>query len=1312
MNKLRKTLLILFATMTAVFAPLAMNAQTNGNWIDQRETTWGSDYENTSSFTISTAGQLAQLAYMVNNGSSFENKTITLTDYIDLAGLYWTPIGNDDNDFRGSFEGGNKTISNLTINNTAQYQGLFGSLASAFVMNVNLVDCNITAGSFTGGIAGDAGWTTISNCSVSGEIHSAGTSSHNYGGIVGNVSGSSYGNLIIVGNTNTASVSATENGYAVGGIVGYFGRTTKFRNNFSTGVVSGSDYVGTLIGMIDEDDYNEFTNNCYPANANLTGAVGSSDASTGHDIEGASVGFTITAGQDVTISLPDPVKTYNNVAYYMSSVEVSTTGFTVPQGNHFTGYSVNSGSISNAGLMVGSHTLTGATENVTISGTYAEGEPTDFSNLISIEVEDATYDGQAHLQEPVVMMGNTTLTKNVDYAVSYSGACINAGKYTLTVTGIGMYTGSKTATFNVLPYNINNDNVQIKNVVNMGYDWDPSTYEPIFYVYYTGSDITFNAADVEVAIRVNYSYTNLTPNTDFTISIDPSPVHDVGNYTLNVNGEGNYTGTKSLSFSVVYSAPHDITVTNTATTATLTWSDENTPLRWEVEYRIYDLSAPHDIYYPFEIVGIVSSDTKSITLTGLIPESEYMVRVRGIYSDSQSQWSYERVMFETSTKITIGESESGTEYLPTTTDSLYAVSQQIYTASEIGQAGTIATIEFLSDVWGDNPITRNVDVYMVHTNKTAFADDSDWISVTGNDKVFSGEVGFYSWTTIILSTPFSYNGSDNLAIIVHDKTGSTDNSTPFGCFATESNQALFVSGSTDYDLTSMSGVTGTLASSKNQIRLLMPDKIISTAGNWNVDANWNPSGVPTSSDVAIVNANVTIPSGCIAQASIVSVGNGSLTIEEGGQLICSNAAPVTVKKTIGAWTTAPVGGWYFIASPLKENLMPSEVNNMLTDEVEVPYSFDLYRLNGTTWENYHQHNDGGSVEPYYPGGGGIGGGLTPINPGGSGGDVFYLKNGIGYLYANASAKTLSFTGSTKPYNANYYITLSEGFNLVGNPYTFDAYINGPYYKMNASGTAVELVTDNAAIAPCTGVVVEAESTGNVTFTKSPASETTLNNGFLNITVAPANLRASAGSAAIDKAIVSFNKGNQLGKFYFGTQAANLYIPQGTEEYAIANAEAQGEMPVNFKANQDGQYTITVSPEGVEMSYLHLVDNMTGADVDLLALRQAQGSASYTFTAKTTDYESRFRVVFSICEDANGDNDSFAFISNGEIRLLVETLPETSLQMVDMMGRVVVSVGDVSGDVSGNVSTNGIPTGVYVLRLINGNNVKTQKIVVK
>jgi hypothetical protein len=104
-------------------------------------------------------------------------------------------------------------------------------------------------------------------------------------------------------------------------------------------------------------------------------------------------------------------------------------------------------------------------------------------------------------------------------------------------------------------------------------------------------------------------------------------------------------------------------------------------------------------------------------------------------------------------------------------------------------------------------------------------------------------------------------------------------------------------------------------------------------------------------------------------------------------------------------------------------------------------------------------------------------------------------------------------------------------------------------------------------------------------------------------------------------------------------------------------------------------------------------------VDLLA------SPTYTFSSKTTDYASRFKLVFS----TNGEDGpstgsgTFAFISDGNIIVNGEGV----LQVVDVMGHVVIQ-----GDAMNRVSTSGMTPGVYVLRLINDNDVKTQKIIIE
>ena len=395
------------------------------------------------------------------------------------------------------------------------------------------------------------------------------------------------------------------------------------------------------------------------------------------------------------------------------------------------------------------------------------------------------------------------------------------------------------------------------------------------------------------------------------------------------------------------------------------------------------------------------------------------------------------------------------------------------------------------------------------------------------------------------------------------------------------------------------------------------------------------------------------------------------------------------------------GGWVFIASPVLGSIAPDAVGNLLGGYVEATgkYDYDLYRFNQSPafienaykeWENYHKHN-------------------TTENP-------FMLVNGQGYLYATKETKTLAFTGTfneaTEQEVSLVYETTNpsnkmHGYNLVGNPFPRAAYITDrSYYKMSEYGSYISATPASASdyIPPCTGVIVQATGEGqSVTFsTTAPEPEGgNYNNGSLQIALSQKDTeRGTAGRETLmDNAIVSFNEGSQLGKFYFGEQNANIYLPQGQEEYAIAYSDKQGEMPLNFKANENGTYTLTINPEGVEVGYLHLIDNMTGADVDLLQ------SPSYSFNAKVTDYESRFKLVFAADEAVCGPSEAFAFISNGN--LIVNGTG--TLQVIDLLGRQLSSQEIHSAFY---ILHSAFPSGVYVLRLINGNDVKTQKIVIE
>ena len=178
------------------------------------------------------------------------------------------------------------------------------------------------------------------------------------------------------------------------------------------------------------------------------------------------------------------------------------------------------------------------------------------------------------------------------------------------------------------------------------------------------------------------------------------------------------------------------------------------------------------------------------------------------------------------TEVTIGSGSSTNAYLPTYAYYKYSLTEQIYTAAEIGQAGTITAVSF--KVSNSKSTTRTVDLYLKHTTKTAFSSKTGWETLSSSDKVYSGSVTFNAsgWTTITLSTPFVYNGTSNLIIGMDDNTGSyvssSSNSPQFYVYSTSANRALRIySDNTNYNPASPTSYSGTYVTSNNQIKLAM-----------------------------------------------------------------------------------------------------------------------------------------------------------------------------------------------------------------------------------------------------------------------------------------------------------------------------------------------------------------------------------------------------------------------------------------------------------------------------------------------------------
>jgi len=444
---------------------------------------------------------------------------------------------------------------------------------------------------------------------------------------------------------------------------------------------------------------------------------------------------------------------------------------------------------------------------------------------------------------------------------------------------------------------------------------------------------------------------------------------------------------------------------------------------------------------------------------------------------------------------------------------------------------------------------------------------------------------------------------------------------------------------------------------------------------------------PAGSDV-ILHADAIIPPNYIADAGTIGIGaEGSLTIHNGAQLHHTGNVEATLQKSIAAYNEAadPTDGWYTIASPVEGWLEPND--NMLTN------TYDLYYYNEPDhlWKNYKKQS-------------------------------FDFYNGKGYLYANSDNKTLEFTGNMIPTNNSisfglFYTEAAgdlKGYNLMGNPFTRNLTAGEitladipvtTYYMVEGGSELVPFDLGMHPIKPGQGFFVQAAEDNQLLVLGAQT-----NSGNRGAT--QGNLCIEVGNGSVmDRAYVQIGGGNTLRKMILNDNTAKVYVMNDGKDYAAATIEAaQGELPVNFRANENGQYTITVNLEGVEMNYLHLIDNMTGTDIDLLLppLTGGQGEstpATYTFNARTTDYESRFKLVFStqVLEPVEGPDQPFAFINNGNLIVNGEGM----LQIMDVTGRMIRCT-----DVARNVSTSGMVPGVYVLRLINGDDVKVQKMVIE
>ena len=357
----------------------------------------------------------------------------------------------------------------------------------------------------------------------------------------------------------------------------------------------------------------------------------------------------------------------------------------------------------------------------------------------------------------------------------------------------------------------------------------------------------------------------------------------------------------------------------------------------------------------------------------------------------------------------------------------------------------------------------------------------------------------------------------------------------------------------------------------------------------------------------------------------------------------------------------------------------------------------------------------------------------------------------GYLQAYGTLNTNTGVGSDSlsvPVTCTSSIgwTTREGHNLLGNPYQsyldFDAFVrkNASLWKEGRDPFYIIMDEDNKDyvlytvgqspnteqasrfLHPHQGFMIDSDVKGWARFDNGMRTTSTTTTGDSPVTweghfrgeetpcYPLVNLMATDGDGNRDIVTVELgrpDKGGALKQDAMHSGKGSLWCRYEGEDYALVFTQPGLEYAnIRFAADEDAEFTMTWSTHNGEFSYLHLIDNMTGADIDCLS------TSEYTFSARESDYNSRFRLVFDytgVEENEDGPStgsgaETFAYYANGEIHL-TDADDDASLQIIDMTGRTIVSRDGVH-----TVSTTGLAAGVYVLRMTTANGTRTQKII--
>ena len=182
--------------------------------------------------TITTKEELLQFAQSVSGGESYTGKTVVLAANLSLAGEDFAGIGSSAAPFKGTFDGQNHIVSDLSSS-----VGFFADVNGGTVKNL-IVRGMVNGASNIAGVVGKLTAGAVQNCGNEASV----SGGANVGGVVGSVNG----DCTVSGCYNSGAVSGTT-GY-IGGVTGQHWRGGTVEDCYNLGMVTGPATVGGITG--------------------------------------------------------------------------------------------------------------------------------------------------------------------------------------------------------------------------------------------------------------------------------------------------------------------------------------------------------------------------------------------------------------------------------------------------------------------------------------------------------------------------------------------------------------------------------------------------------------------------------------------------------------------------------------------------------------------------------------------------------------------------------------------------------------------------------------------------------------------------------------------------------------------------------------------------------------------------------------------------------------------------------------------------------------------------------------------------------